>query len=84
MTSVSTADLKAHLGHYLQSVRNGETVEVTSHRHAVARLVPCAAGSRVGVIGPTRPMADLKRVQGLKSGKRADGFAELLRDRARR
>jgi antitoxin (DNA-binding transcriptional repressor) of toxin-antitoxin stability system len=40
MKRTSVAELKARLSHYLRLARGGETIEVESHRHAVARLVP--------------------------------------------
>lgn len=46
--SVSVRDLRARLSHYLAQVRAGQAVEITSHRHVVARLCkapdPQAAG----------------------------------------
>lgn len=84
MTSVSTAELKAHLGKYLRMVRNGESVEVTSHRHPVAELRPSDAVPKPTVIPPTRPMSDLKKLRAVKLSGRVDGVSVLLADRRRR
>lgn len=85
MTSVSTAELKAHLGKYLRMVRSGETVEVTSHRHPVARLVPRGAvDQRLETITPTRTMRDLKGLKPVKLSRSVDGVSILLEDRRRR
>ena len=35
---VSVRELKAHLSRYLQQVRSGGTVEISSHRKVIARL----------------------------------------------
>ena len=43
--SVGVRELKDRLSAVLRRVRAGETITVTERRHAVARLVPCAAGS---------------------------------------
>lgn len=83
MIKASTAELKTHLGRYLKMVRNGETVDVTSHRHSVAKLVPYS-GQDPSVTEPVRSMKELKRVRGLRSGKTVDGLKLLLEDRARR
>jgi prevent-host-death family protein len=37
--SVSTRELKTHLSHHLRAVSMGHTVEITSHRKPIARLV---------------------------------------------
>ncbi|MFC1525432.1 type II toxin-antitoxin system Phd/YefM family antitoxin [Candidatus Latescibacterota bacterium] len=84
MITVSTAELKTHMGRYLRMVRNGETIKVTSHRHAVARLVPCSDESYPDVVQPTRPIADLGDVTAVELGTPVDGVGALLSDRARR
>lgn len=83
MIKASTANLKARLGRYLRMVRNGETVAVTSHRHYVAKLVPFNDRDPA-IREPVRPMKELRRLCGLRSGKSVDGLKSLLEDRARR
>lgn len=72
MTSVGTAELKAHLSEHLQAVRRGETIIVLDRREPIARIVPIAAtglelvvrpakGSiqDVPLLGPTRSSGDV-------------------------
>ncbi len=61
MESVSLATLKSRLSHYLQAGEKGKEIEVISHQHPIARLVPLAkrlpgleiipAGIVVGLVG---------------------------------
>ena len=83
MIRASTAELKTRLGRYLKMVRNGETVDVTSHHHSVAKLVPYA-GQDPSITEPVRSMKELKRVRGLRPGKSVEGLKLLLEDRERR
>ncbi len=84
MIKVSTAELKTHLGRYLRMVRNGESIDVTSHRHSIARLVPCSAENDLEIIEPTRPMRDLQNIETVRLRKPVDGVDILLEDRRRR
>ena len=84
MITVSTAELKTRLGRYLKMVRNGETIDITSHRHPIARLVPCSPGNHPEVIEPTRPIEDLKNLTAVQTKKPVDGVGLLLEDRSRR
>ena len=84
MVTVSTAELKTHLGRYLRMVRNGETIDVTSHRHSVARLVPSSPESHPEVIQPTRPMKDLEALTAVQLRRPVDGVGMLLEERTRR
>jgi antitoxin (DNA-binding transcriptional repressor) of toxin-antitoxin stability system len=84
MVTVSTAELKTHLGRYLRMVRNGESIDVTSHRHSIARLVPCSPHSQPEVIQPTRPMKDLETLTAVQLRRPVDGVGVLLEDRTRR
>jgi len=52
MTSVGTADLKAHLSEHLQAVRRGETIIVLDRREPIARIVPIGAAGLELVIRP--------------------------------
>ena len=84
MITVSTAELKTHLGRYLRMVRDGETIHVTSHRHSIARLTPFSPENRPEILEPTRPMEDLKTLTAVQLGKPVDGVRALLEDRNRR
>ena len=85
MKRTSVVDLKARLSHFLRLVQQGDTIEVLSHHHAVARIVPATdPASEVLVVPPERPMSELRRLQGVRIDAGADPVAALLRDRARR
>ena len=45
MNIVNVATLKERLSYYLNLVKSGEEVIVTSHRHQVARILPMSAPS---------------------------------------
>ena len=83
MIQVSTAELKARLGTYLGMVRAGETIDITSYRQSVARLVP-AVEEELLIEEPTEPPEALARLDRLPSGKPIPGVAALLADRRRR
>ena len=83
MIQVSTAELKARLGTYLGMVRAGETIDITSYRQRVARLVPVAA-EESPIDEPTEPADTLRRLDRLPSGRPIPGVAVLLADRRRR
>jgi prevent-host-death family protein len=84
MITVSTAELKTHLGRYLRLVRNGESINVTSHRHPIAQLVPSSSESDLDVIEPTRSIEVLRDLTAVPLGKPVDGVDALLADRSRR
>ncbi len=84
MKTASVAELKARLSHYLRLVQQGETIEVESHRHAVARMVPPENASAALVIPPELPVAELKRLTGVRIAADVDSLEALLRDRAGR
>ena len=54
MTTVGTADLKAHLSEHLQAVRRGETIVVLDRREPIARIVPIAADGLELVVRPAK------------------------------
>jgi prevent-host-death family protein len=63
MNFVNVATLKEKLSHYLDLVKRGQEVVVTSHRHQVARIVPVSSpASRI--TEPARPVKDLRKVKG--------------------
>ena len=83
MNIVNVAILKEKLSHYLNLVKSGQEVVVTSHRHRVARIVPVTAPS-VEIIEPTRPVKDLHQIKGIKLKRSASGVRSHLEDRRRR
>lgn len=84
MKSASVAELKARLSHFLTLVRAGETIDVLSHRHRVAQIIPPPDASESIVIAPTRPVSDVHTLDrcGTRDGR--DPLATLLDDRTRR
>ena len=83
MIQVSTAELKSRLGTYLGMVRAGETIDITSYRQSVARLVP-AVEEELLIEEPTEPPEALARLARLPSARPIPGVAVLLSDRRRR
>lgn len=83
MNIVSVAILKEKLSYYLNLVKSGEEVVVTSHRHRVARIVPVIAPS-AEVLEPTRAVKDLRKIKGIKLRRSVSGVKSLLDDRRRR
>ena len=83
MIQVSTAELKSRLGTYLGMVRAGETIDITSYRQSVARLVP-AVEEELLIEEPTEPPEALARLARLPSARPIPGGAVLLSDRRRR
>lgn len=51
MRKVSAADANRHFSKILREVKAGETVLVTSHGEAVARIVPAAGNQAKGEAG---------------------------------
>ncbi len=88
MIQVSTAELKSRLGRYLAMVRAGATIDVTSYRQSVARLVPAvqepAVEEEVHIEEPTESPETLVRLDRLPSDRAIPGVAALLTDRRRR
>ncbi len=84
MKSVSVASLKGNLSAYLDQVKKGEEIVVTSHRHPIARVVPLEATALagLGIIPASQPVATLKKIRGVKL--RFDPVVALLADRRRR
>jgi prevent-host-death family protein len=83
MNIVNVAILKEKLSHYLNLVKSGEEVIVTSHRHRVARILPANAPS-ADISEPIRPVKDLRKIKGIKLRRSASGVKSLLDDRRRR
>lgn len=83
MKKVSVAKLKGGLSQYLNAVKHGDEIIVTSHRHPVARLAPLKReSSSVEIIAARLPVSSLKEIKGIKL--KADPVAWLLADRRRR
>ena len=83
MIQVSTAELKSRLGRYLAMVRAGATIDVTSYRRSVAKLVP-AGEDEVLIDAPTESPDILARLDRLPPGRAIPGVAALVADRRRR
>jgi antitoxin (DNA-binding transcriptional repressor) of toxin-antitoxin stability system len=83
MNIVNVAILKEKLSYYLNLVKAGDEVVVTSHRHQVARIVPVTAPS-AEIVEPTRPVKDLRKIKGIKRKRVVSGLKSLLDDRRRR
>jgi prevent-host-death family protein len=83
MNIVNVAILKEKLSYYLNLVKSGEEVVVTSHRHRVARILPATAPS-AEIIEPIRPVKELRKIKGVKLRRSASGVNSLLEDRRRR
>ena len=83
MNVVNVAVLKEKLSYYLNLVKSGQEVVVTSHRHQVARILPVTSPS-VEIVEPTRPVKDLKKIRGIKPRRSLSAVKSLLDDRRRR
>jgi len=83
MNIVNVAILKEKLSYYLNLVKSGEEVVVTSHRHQVARILPVTAPS-AEIIEPIRPVKDLRKIKGVKLRRTIAGVKSLVDDRRRR
>jgi len=82
MITVNVATLKEKLSFYLNLVKRGQEVVVTSYKDKVARILPVSSGS-VEPVEPSRPVSDLKKLKGVKrSGVSAVDL--LIEDRGRR
>ena len=83
MQSISVATLKSNLSGYLDAVKKGEKIIVTSHRHPIARLLPIENSlADLEIIPASKPISTLKRLKGVKL--KFDLVADLLADRRRR
>lgn len=75
MREVQSSDAKIHLPALLSEVERGETIVITRHGRAIARLVPEPDGRRDDV---ARTMAQIAR---LREAMPAMALSELLADR---
>jgi len=83
MESVSVATLKSNLSSYLNAVKKGKEIVVTSHRHPIARLTPVDRQRAAPEIVPaSKPVSSLKKIRAIKL--KIDPVAVLLADRRHR
>ncbi len=83
MESVSVATLKSKLSQYLEAVKRGKEIIVTSHRHPIARLGPMEQKpAELKIIPARKPVSSVKNLKGVKL--KVDLLADLLADRRRR
>lgn len=78
MTSVGTAELKAHLSEHLQSVGRGETIVVVDGREPIARIVPIGPAELEWVIRPAN--GGLQDVKLLGPSRAGSDVVEQLRE----
>jgi hypothetical protein len=64
-------------------VRTGATIDITSYRQSVAKLVPIVEEELL-IEEPPEPPEALARLDRLPSGRSIPGVAALLADRRRR
>ena len=83
MNTVNVATLKEKLSYYLNLVKSGQEVLVTSHRHQIARILPASAPTS-RITEPVRPVKDLLKLKGAKTKRSISAVGELLDDRRRR
>ena len=63
MKRVGVAELKNNLSRYLRAAEAGETIEVTDHARALARLVPMDARRGATIRPATLSLADIRARQ---------------------
>ena len=78
MKRAKVSELKARLSSYLADVRSGATVVVCDRNTPIARLVPSDETPDVHIREPTRPLAELRRLRGVRPHGPID-VTELLR-----
>jgi prevent-host-death family protein len=84
MKTVSVATLKSELSRYLRTVRAGGEIIVTTHDHAVAKLVPYTVNAGITIRPPRLPSERLRGIKNVQTLKPCDPLIGLLEDRARR
>ena len=84
MKTVSVAALKSELSRYLRTVRGGSEIIVTTHDHAVAKLVPYTVNAGTTIRPPRLPREHLRGIKSVQTLKPCDPLVGLLEDRARR
>ncbi len=84
METANVVDLKSHLSHFLQLVKQGAEVVVTSHRHPVGKLVPYSETESMNVLPPRRSSRTLLKIKGVKPLRAVDVVGLLRADRDKR
>ncbi len=84
MKTVGVASLKSHLSHFLELVKLGEEVVITSHRHPVGKLVPFDRHEKLHILIPSLPVKSLRKLDGVKPLKPVDVVRLLREDRDKR
>ena len=84
MKSASVASLKSHLSYFLQLVKSGSEVIVTSHRQPVGKLVPYKEDRDFDILPPSRPLQTLLKIKGVKPKEPIDVVRLLRMDRDKR
>jgi len=84
MKRAKVSELKAHLSRYLADVRSGATVLVCDRNTPIARLVPEGELPDVQIREPSRPLAELRRMRGVRPRGAVDGTELLRLDRDQR
>src|SRR6187401_1985120 len=81
MSNAKVSELKAKLSAYLAQVRRGETVTVFDRNTAIAKVVPIQREEEddLLIIEASAPVADLKKIKGVRPRKPID-LDKLLRD----
>jgi prevent-host-death family protein len=82
MIIVNVATLKEKLSYYLQQVRGGQDVIVTSYDTRIARIVPITSSS-FEILEPKRPPSDLRKIKGVKP-RGISAVDLLIQDRRKR
>lgn len=86
MKRAKVSELKARLSEFLAGVRAGETVIVCDRVTPIARLVPIDAEEidDLEIEEPTLPLAELRRIEGVRLRRRADVGRMLAESRGPR
>lgn len=77
-TEISTADLKAHLSHYLRAAQQGAEIVVKNRHMPVARLLPVEKppARRLVTIPPTGSLAEVDKLPFFRPAKLKPGDAD--------
>jgi prevent-host-death family protein len=78
MKRVGVAELKNNLSRNLRAAEAGETIEVTDHARALARLIPADTERRVTIRTATRPFTEVRarRIEPLDVGLDVDAILD--------
>jgi prevent-host-death family protein len=84
MKRAKVSELKAGLSGYLAEVRNGASIVVCDRNTPIAHLVPTGSTDDLVIREPTRPIAELRRLKGVRPKGRVDVERLLREDRDQR